>query len=46
MSAYKQFTTKDVTITPFDPNKKFTFIGSQITGSDVGIEFYSGVKHT
>lgn len=46
MSAYKQFTTKDVTITPFDPNKKFTFIGSQITGSDVGIEIYSGVKPT
>tara|TARA_R110000772_G_scaffold193298_1_gene304188 strand:+ start:104 stop:1147 length:1044 start_codon:yes stop_codon:yes gene_type:complete len=46
MSAYKQFTTKDVTITPFDPNKKFSFIGSQITSSDVGIEIYSGVKPT
>lgn len=46
MSAYKQFTTKDVTITPFDPKKKFSFTGSQITGSDVGIEIYSGVKPT
>ena len=33
MSAYKQFTTKDVTITPFDPKKKFSFGGSSITGS-------------
>ena len=46
MSAYKQFTTKDVIITPFDPNKGFSFVGSQITGSDVGIEIYSGVKPT
>ena len=46
MSAYKQFTTKDVTKTPFDPNKKFSFIGSQTTGSDVGVEIYSGVKPT
>ena len=44
MSAYKQFTTKDVTITPFDPKKKFSFTGNQITGSDAGIEIYSGVK--
>ena len=44
MSTYKQFTTKDVTITPFDPNKQFKFIGSEITGSNVGIEIYSGVK--
>ena len=46
MSAYKQFTTKDVIITPFDPNKRFSFIGSQITGSDIGIEIYSGVNPT
>ncbi len=44
MSAYKQFTTKDVTITPFDPNKRFSFVGSQLTGSNVGIEIYSGIK--
>ena len=46
MSAYKQFTTKDVTITPFDPNKRFSFIGNELTGSNVGIEIYSGVKPT
>jgi len=44
MSAYKQFTTKDVTITPFDPNKGFSFSGIPIMGSNVGIEIYSGVK--
>jgi len=44
MSVYKQFTTKDVTITPFDPNKRFSFVGSQLTGSNVGIEIYSGIK--
>ncbi len=42
MSAYKQFTTKDVIITPFDPNKRFSFSGSQIIDSSV--ELYSGVK--
>jgi hypothetical protein len=46
MSAYKQFTTKDVTITPFDPNKLFSYTGNEITGSNVGIEIYSGVKPT
>lgn len=46
MSAYKQFTTKDVTITPFETHKKFLFIGNQITGSDVGIELYAGIKPT
>lgn len=46
MSVYKQFTTKDVTITPFNAQKDFTFTGGEITGSDVGIEVYSGVKPT
>ena len=44
MSAYKQFTTKDVSITPFDPNKRFSFSGSQIP--DAKIELYSGIKPT
>lgn len=44
MSAYKQFTTKDVTITPFDPDKRFTLSGSQLIESSIGIEIYSGVK--
>ena len=44
MSAYKQFTTKDVTVTPFDPDKRFTLSGSQLIESSIGIEIYSGVK--
>jgi hypothetical protein len=48
MSAFKQFTTKEVTITPFIADKGFTFIGSEITGSTVGINIYKGlnVKYT
>lgn len=44
MSAFKQFTTKDVTITSFNVNKNFTFINSEVTGSNVGIEYYLGVN--
>lgn len=46
MSAFKQFTTKDVTITPFDAIKGFSFSGNEITGSTVGIEVYQGIKPT
>jgi len=46
MSAFKQFTTKDVVITPFDANKKFSFIGTALTASNVGIEVYAGQKPT
>lgn len=46
MSAYKQFTTKDVVITPFDASKRFSFNGNEITGSTVGIEVYQGIKPT
>ena len=42
MTAFKQFTTKDVTITPFHASKGFNFSGSSITGSDVGINVYWG----
>ena len=42
MGAWKQFTTKDVTVTPFTANKGFTFTGYAITGSDVGINIYGG----
>ena len=42
MSAFKQFTTKDVTITPFEADKSFRFVGNDITGSDVGIDIYYG----
>lgn len=46
MSAFKQFTTKDVVITPFDANKRFSFTGTAITASDVGIEVYKGLNPT
>jgi len=46
MSAFKQFTTKDVTITPFDAQKGFVFIGTEMTASDVGVEVYYGENPT
>lgn len=44
MGAFKQFTTKEVTITPFNADKGFSFSGGAITGSNVGIEVYTGIK--
>jgi len=44
MSAFKQLTTKDVTITPFDVSKEFSFTGTAMTASNVGIEVYAGRK--
>ncbi len=45
MSAYKQFTTKDIVITPFSANKGFTFQNkSAMTASNVGIEIYFGIQ--
>tara|TARA_R110002153_G_scaffold107999_5_gene248316 strand:+ start:1013 stop:1981 length:969 start_codon:yes stop_codon:yes gene_type:complete len=44
MSAFKQFSTKDVTITPFDTNKEFSITGAAMTASAVGIEVYGGGK--
>lgn len=43
MAAFKQFTTKEVTITPFTPHKSFTFTGNAITSSDNGIDIYTGL---
>ena len=40
MAAFKQFNTNEVVITPFYANKDFTFIGPEMTGSNVGIEIY------
>lgn len=42
MSAYKQFTTQDVVITPFDATKTFSYSGDEIISSNSGIEFYLG----
>ena len=44
MSAYKQFTTKDIVITPFSTNKGFSFTGNAMTASDVGVEIYFGTQ--
>ena len=44
MSAYKQFTTKDIVITPFSANKGFTFTGNEMTASNVGVEVYFGTQ--
>jgi surface protein len=44
MGAYKEFTTQDVTITPFNLNKSFTFTGEEATSTGKGIEFYIGSK--
>ena len=42
MSAFKQFTTKDVIITPFIADKGFNISGSLITGSEFGLNIYGG----
>mgnify|MGYP001320901297 CR=1 FL=1 len=46
MSAFKQLTTRDVTIAPFKANKGFTFSGSAITASNVGIDIFQGENPT
>ena len=44
MGAYKDLTTQDVTVTPFNVNKLFSFIGTITTDPTIGIEFYRGIK--
>mgnify|MGYP003111400410 CR=1 FL=1 len=45
MSSFKQFNSRDVVITPFKVNKRFSFLGdSQLTGSEVGIDRFIGVN--
>ena len=46
MGAFKQLTTKDVVITPFEASKDQTFTGNEITSSNVGIEIYHGQNLT
>ena len=46
MSAFKQFTTKDVTVTPFIADKGFDISGSNITASEFGINVYYGANET
>ena len=43
MSAYKQLTSQDLIVSPFEVNKGFHFIGGNVlTGSNVGIGRYIG----
>ena len=43
MSAYKQFNSQDLIVSPFEVNKNFHFIdGSSLTGSNVQISRYLG----
>ena len=42
MSAFKQFTTKDVTLTSFIADKKFDLVGSEITSSNFGVDILTG----
>ncbi len=44
MSTYKQFTSKDVIITPFNLGKQFTYTGTELTDTDVGIDFFQGIN--
>lgn len=44
MGAYKQFLSEDIIITPFEVNKGFTFLGNQLTGSNININRFLGTN--
>ena len=45
MSAYKQFNSQDLIVSPLEVNKSFYFIGGDtLTGSDFGIDRYLGAS--
>lgn len=46
MAAFKQFTTKDITIAPFLANKGFDFVSGSITASNVSIDIFQGINPT
>ena len=46
MSVYKQFNTNEVVVSPFKANKRFRFEGSQVSSSDVQIEYYQSQQGT
>ena len=46
MAAFKQFSTKDITIAPFLANKGFDFVGGAITASNVSIDIFQGINPT
>ena len=46
MAIFKQFNTNEVVKTPFGANKRFAYSSSQVSASDVGIEYYQGLQGT
>jgi len=46
MIAFKQLLSSDVIVTPLEVNKAFTFSGSQLISSSVGIDRFLGVLST
>jgi hypothetical protein len=46
MSVFKSFITSDVIVSPFEVNKSFTFIGNELTASNVEIDRYVGKNVT
>ncbi len=46
MSTFKQFNSKDVIITPFKVNKSFTFLGTDFTSQNIGIDRFIGKNIT
>ena len=44
MSAYKQFLSQDLIVSPFEVNKSFTFKVSEFSNSDVQIDRYQGTN--
>ena len=46
MSIFKPFITSDVIVSPFKVNKSFTFIGNELTGSNVQIDRFLGTNTT
>jgi hypothetical protein len=42
MSVFKSFITSDVIVSPFEVNKSFTFIGNELTSSNIEIDRYIG----
>lgn len=44
MSAWKQFLSKDISVTPFGVNKGFTFLSSSFDDSDVQIDRFLGTN--
>ena len=46
MSAYKQFNTQDLIVSPLEVNKNFRILGNALTGSDIGVDRFLGKNGT